>query len=198
MLTNAIVNQPRLPFDWTQMNVLSMKKVVELDHSEIADFWNFYFSCIDESNYNDSTGSWFPHDTFQAEEKTKTIEKYIRRTERFLEILDMEIPKVFVILFGFPDEFNMVKTSLLIATLKHRSKGQNVFLVCNAKEEETIDNDTFYMYETLDCLPHEKDENESWERLTHVLTERVKRLLHSLKLEAIAIPSSIRIGSIQF
>lgn len=187
IIVNSILSQPRLPFDWTQMNVLSMKKVLELERSDIESFWDFYFSDIDERHYNNTTGSWFPHDKFTSEELIKTKEKYIRRTQRLFTSLESDIPKVFIIFFGFPTGIEETMVKLLLSSANKRSKAKNIFIVCNGKNEELVEDNVYYIFENLSCSAEEKDE--SWDRLTKVLAEKIKILLTKLEIEPIPIPT---------
>lgn len=189
IVTTAIINQPRLPFDWTQMNVGSMIQVMFLKEN-LREYWTTYFSNLDSNNYHRVTKSWFPHDEYtSAEEKANTIEKYIRRTNRLIHVLDSPIPKVFLIFFGYPEYDSLEKATQLIMCLRSRISAHHKILVFNAQYiEKQIDN-IYFFYEKL---PEDvKDEKEdAWSMLTKNVEKRVRNILSEWNVEPISFEST--------
>jgi hypothetical protein len=185
IVTNAIVNQPRLPFDWAQMNVNSMIDVLQLKKEHVNTYWTNYFSFLDKDFYHTQTKSWFPHDDFSNEEKEKTVEKYERRTNRLIDVLDSPIPKVFHIFFGYPDHESLEKANSLILAIRSRITSPHIFLICNAQRNEFQLDNVYFFYEVL---PEKVDiENEdSWSILTKNVEKRVREFLVKLHVEPIS------------
>ncbi len=181
MITNAIVNQPRLPFDWVQMNLKSMEKLICLQEDFIQMFWEDYFSNLTDTNHNPETQSWFPHDTFTPEEITKTVEKYCRRTQRLQSALQDETHKVFVIFFGFPQAGLQYFVDTLVNAIRRRCQSSFSFVVCNAYFEEKEDGFICYLHEQIGDKLDDKD----WEDLTKRLEERIRLYLRCKEYEVI-------------
>jgi hypothetical protein len=187
IVTKAIVSQPSLPFDWTQMNIESMKTVLQLKEESIRGFWETYFSTLDETNHNQQTNSWFPHDLFGSPEETRnTVDKYERRTKRLLQAFDSPTPKVFLIFFGFPESDSLEKTAHLIMAIRSRVNVEHSFIVCNAKYDETTIENIHFIYEKLPEIVEDEKED-SWSMLTKHVEQRVRKLVESLNLEAISL-----------
>lgn len=175
-ISQCFVQQPRFPFDWCQMNPDSMKKVIELEKENVKPFWSFYFSEIDDTCHHKRTGSWFPHDVFTPEEIDKTIAKYTRRTIRFLDVLESEPMKIFLIVFGFPEENSSKIVNLLYHSLSERTKSKCFFLVGNAlisEEDVEIENMHFF-YAKLD---NKNIGQEDWKTLIHIASEKISCFL---------------------
>lgn len=188
MLTDGIISQPRLPFDWTQMNVESMKQVCFLTEETSKTFWTDYFSSLDETNHHRDTNSWFPHDKFRSlEEKEKTIDKYVRRTKRLQDVLDSHIPKIFVLFFSYPELDSLEKADEILTSLKKRTKGHSKFIICNALHYETQIDDTWFIYEKIPKKEEDDDENDTYKKLTKSLEERVRKLLQEWQVELLSI-----------
>lgn len=180
MITKAIVDQPRFPFDWAQMNVESMRDVIHLEKENIKEFWTKYFSSIDDT-FHTSTGSWFPHDNFSIEEIESTIQKYIRRTERLQKVLNSSEHVTYVIMFGFPEKDCISKVLELTFAIKALQQGSCSFIVCNAWKQETEREDCTFIFEEL----YEIQGSDSWENLTQRLVKRVKNHLDSNNIDVI-------------
>jgi hypothetical protein len=182
LITNAIVNQPRFPFDWVQMNAESMRDVIYLEAGQIKDYWISYFSNLDDTNHNVQTGSWFPHDSFSTEkEKDETIQKYVRRTERFLRVLDSSDHVVYLIVFGFPEYTNIDKILEVTFAIRNRHIGSYSFIICNGMIPEDEKEDTVFLYEKLGGEKGYED----WEDLAKRLEQRVRNHLASKNIEAV-------------
>jgi hypothetical protein len=191
-VTDAIVKQPRLPFDWTQMNVNSMIDVLFLKKEHIQEYWTKYFSNLDANSHHNETRSWFPHDEFKTpEEKEATIQKYIRRTHRLVDMLNSPIPKVFLIFFGYPENNSMERAQKLILSIGNRVNTQHRFLIWNAKYQEIQMENISFFYEKLP-EKGEDEKNDTWNMLTKAVEKRVRQILLDNKLQPISFqpPSS--------
>lgn len=180
-VSQLIVNQPRLPFDWTQMNVWTMKKVIELEKNSVRSFWEYYLSDLDETKHNRTTQSWFPHDSFSDDvEKNATIDKYTRRTNRLISVLESPVKKIFFIMFGFPEIISYEIVNILYDALKRRTNNNCYFIVCNALISPDMDIDDMYLF-------YEKLENESgnddanWKELVKKAHSKVVEILEKKK-----------------
>lgn len=178
-IAQKIISQPRFPFDWCQMNVWSMKKVIELEQDYSKEFWSMYFSELDDTKHHTKTQSWFPHDSFSTNiEMNMTVEKYVRRTERLLQILESPTNKVFLIVFGFPEESSSEATNILYHALKAKAKGNNLFLVCNAailEEDKEIDNMYFFY---IKLQSHSESDIQNWNTFIEEASLKVKFILN--------------------
>lgn len=145
-ITKEIVDQPRFVFDWVQMNVDSMIQVLHLNSSEIHTYWEKYFSELDEKNYHKTTGSWFPHDSFTSEkEKTDTIEKYVRRTERLHQVFKTNTHIIFLVFHGFPKGDTIMNSKKLITAVTSLKSKKVSFIVCNSCFE-SVDLENIYFF----------------------------------------------------
>jgi hypothetical protein len=185
MAINPIVNQPRLPFDWAQMNVNTMVQVFHLSKENTPSFWESYFSNLDDTNHNKTTGSWLPHDTFSTEEERKiSVEKYVRRTIRLQETLTREEHKIFVIFFGFPEPNNMRTLKQLYDIIDEKCKTNYSIIACNVVYEESILLDMFLIYERL----HDTgNEDSDWADMTTRISKRISDILTKNEYEAIPV-----------
>lgn len=179
-ITNAIVSQPRFPFDWVQMNAESMRDVIHLKPTEIRKFWTDYFSSIDDTKHT-ITGSWFPHDEFTDEEKEKTIDKYVRRTERLHSVLNLQSHVTYVIVFGFPEQDTIEKVLELTFAICCRQEGSCSFIICNGMIPEIEKENMTFIYEKLGELNGFQD----WEDLTTSLEQRVRKILLEKQIKVI-------------
>lgn len=187
MAVNAIVNQPRLPFDWTQMSEQSMIQVLQLNKEDTVSFWKTYFSNIDETNHHAKTGSWLPHDSFKTEEeKEASVEKYVRRTVRFQNALSREEHKVFVIFFGFPGGNTMFVTQTLLHALHLFCKEKYSVIICNAGHQQYKQDNLFFIYEPL-YQTNSEDENKDWNDLTKRVEMRIRDIFIEQSFEAVPI-----------
>jgi hypothetical protein len=187
MVANAIVNQPRLPFDWTQMSPESMLEVLQLSRESTQSFWESYFSEIDTTNHNKRTGSWLPHDTFVTEEERKaTVDKYVRRTTRLQEALAREEHKVFLVFFGFPVADTLDTTRKLISGIRYSCKENYSIIICNAVYQEYRDDFLYFIYEPL-LQTESDDENKDWNDLTKRVENRIRVLLEDKVWEPVPI-----------
>lgn len=90
-----------LPFDWVQMALETQLAVLDLykTQNEIENFyWNLFSNDFDYAEKRCAAG-WFPHDEFDNHELEHTIDKYIRRTYRLMDILSLPGKKIFLTLF---------------------------------------------------------------------------------------------------
>jgi hypothetical protein len=185
-IAQAIVSQPRFPFDWCQMNEWSMKKVIELDKESVSGFWQMYFSEIDDLKYHKITKSWFPHDSFTNEKEMEmTIAKYTRRTERFLNILKEPAPKIFFIAFGFPEENSAEKVNVLYHALSQQTLNNCFFIICNAlilEEDKEVDN-MYFFYIKLEN--QEASDLANWKELVTKSREKVHQILQKKNIKVI-------------
>lgn len=185
IVTNSIVNQPRLPFDWAQIDIDSMIQCLEISKEDIELFWTEYFNQVDSSHHHLTTNSWFPHDNFDTEEnKIQTIKKYVRRHQRLLALLEQESHKIYVIFFGFPipetsSFYTLYQSAKLIESITKVSKGTNTFVVCNAKKNEEKTENIHFIYERLE----ETVEGDSWDILTKKIEARIRQFLLSQQTE---------------
>ena len=187
MAVNAIVNQPRLPFDWTQMSVESMLDVLQLSRGTTQSFWESYFSEIDTTNHNKRTGSWLPHDAFMSEEERKaSVDKYVRRTTRLQEALAREEHKVFLVFFGFPLADTLDTTRKLISGIRDACKENYSIIICNAVYQEYRDDFLYFIYEPL-LQTDSNDENKDWDDLTKRVENRIRVLLEDKVWEPVPI-----------
>jgi hypothetical protein len=187
MVANAIVNQPRLPFDWTQMSPESMLEVLQLSRGSTQSFWESYFSEMDTTNHNKRTGSWLPHDTFVTEEERKaTVDKYVRRTTRLQEALAREEHKVFLVFFGFPVADTLDTTRKLISGIRYSCKENYSIIICNAVYQEYRDDFLYFIYEPL-LQTESDDENKDWNDLTKRVENRIRVLLEDKVWEPVPI-----------
>jgi len=187
MAVNAIVNQPHLPFDWTQMSVESMLDVLQLSRGSTQSFWESYFSEIDTTNHNKRTGSWLPHDAFMSEEERKaSVDKYVRRTTRLQEALAREEHKVFLVFFGFPVADTLDTTRKLISGIRDSCKENYSIIICNAVYQEYRDDFLYFIYEPL-LQTDSKDENKDWDDLTKRVENRIRVLLEDKVWEPVPI-----------
>ncbi len=174
IITNRIVNQARFPFDWVQMNVESMRDVIHLKTEEIETFWSSYFSKIDETKHNTETGSWLPHDAFSTPDEIKdTLQKYVRRTNRFQAVLNSPHHVIYVIVFGFPEQENIEKILELTFAIRTRQHGPCSFLICNGMIQEVKKDDIQFLYEKLDGEKGYED----WEDLANRLEKKIRDIL---------------------
>lgn len=187
MAVNAIVNQPRLPFDWTQMNEQSMMYILQLEKDHTISFWKEYFSNIDETNHHKMTGSWLPHDAFRTEEEREaSVEKYVRRTVRLQEALSRKEHKVFVIFFGFPQANSISIAQKLIQTIDTVCKENYSIIICNASQQQLRKGNLFFIYEPL--IPTDsKDENKDWDDLTKRVEIRIRDIFTEESFEAVPL-----------
>jgi hypothetical protein len=184
---NAIVNQPRLPFDWTQMSVESMLDVLQLSRGSIQSFWESYFSEMDTTNHNKKTGSWLPHDVFMSEEERKaSVNKYVRRTIRLQETLAREEHKIFLVFFGFPVADTLDTTRKLISGILDSCKKNCSIIICNALYQEYRDESLYFIYEPL-LQKYSDDENKDWDDLTKRVENRIRVLLEEKVWEPVPI-----------
>jgi hypothetical protein len=187
MAVNAIVNQPRLPFDWTQMNPESMLNVLQLSRESTQSFWESYFSEMDTTNHNKRTASWLPHDAFMTEEERKaSVEKYVRRTIRLQEALASEEHKVFVVFFGYPLADTLDTTRKLISGIQDSCKENYSIIICNAMYQEYRDESLYFIYEPL-INTGSDDENKDWDDLTKRVETRIRLLLEDKVWEPVPI-----------
>ena len=187
MAVNAIVNQPHLPFDWTQMSVESMLDVLQLSRGSTQSFWESYFSEMDTTNHNKRTGSWLPHDAFMSEEERKaSVDKYVRRTTRLQEALAREEHKVFLVFFGFPVTDTLDTTRKLISGIRDSCKENYSIIICNAVYQEYRDDFLYFIYEPL-LQTDSKDENKDWDDLTKRVENRIRVLLEDKVWEPVPI-----------
>lgn len=187
MAVNAIVNQPRLPFDWTQMSVESMLDVLQLSRGPTQSFWEIYFSEMDTTNHNKRTGSWLPHDAFMSEEERKaSVDKYVRRTIRLQEALAREEHKVFLVFFGFPLADTLDTTRKLISGIRDSCKENYSIIICNAVYQEYRDDFLYFIYEPL-LQTESDDENKDWDDLTKRVENRIRVLLEDKVWEPVPI-----------
>jgi hypothetical protein len=187
MVANAIVNQPRLPFDWTQMSLESMLDVLQLSRESTQSFWESYFSEMDTTNHNKRTGSWLPHDTFMTEDERKmSVEKYVRRTIRLQEALAREEHKVFLIFFGYPMAETLDTTRKLISGIRDSCKENYSIIICNALHQEYRDESLYFIYEPL-IHTESDDENKDWDDLTKRVETRIRLLLEDKMWDPISI-----------
>lgn len=185
MVANAIVNQPRLPFDWTQMSPESMLEVLQLSRESTQSFWESYFSEIDTTNHNKRTGSWLPHDAFVTEEERKaSVEKYVRRTIRLQEALAREEHKVFLVFFGYPGADTLNTTRKLISGIRDSCKENYSIIICNAVHQEYRDELIYFMYEPL-LHTDSDDENKDWNDLTKRVETRIRAIFIEKSFEPI-------------
>jgi len=184
---NAIVNQPRLPFDWTQMNEESMLRVLQLNKDDTILFWTIYFSNIDETNHHRTTGSWLPHDSFQSEEeKNASVEKYVRRTVRLHKAISRKEHKVFIIFFGFPETNSMRIAEKLIYTIQSVCKENYSVIICNALHQQFREGNLFFIYEPL-ISTDSNDENKDWDDLTKRVELRLRDIFTEQSFEPIPL-----------
>jgi hypothetical protein len=187
MALNAIVNQPRLPFDWTQMSVESMLDVLQLSRGSTQSFWENYFSEMDTTNHNKRTGSWLPHDGFTTEEERKaSVDKYVRRTIRLQETLAREEHKIFLVFFGFPLADTLDTTRKLISGIRDSCKENYSIIICNALYQEYRDDFLYFIYEPL-LQTESDDENKDWDDLTKRVEKRIRVLLEDKVWEPVPI-----------
>jgi len=187
MAVNAIVNQPRLPFDWTQMSVESMLDVLQLSRGSTQSFWENYFSEMDTTNHNKRTGSWLPHDGFTTEEERKaSVDKYVRRTIRLQETLAREEHKIFLVFFGFPLADTLDTTRKLISGIRDSCKENYSIIICNALYQEYRDETLYFIYEPL-FQTDSDDENKDWDDLTKRVENRIRVLLEDKVWEPLPI-----------
>lgn len=172
-LTNTIVNQPRFPFDWTQMSVKSMCDVIHLEAPEIKSFWTDYFSSVDDTKHTKS-GSWFAHDDFT--DKSSIIDKYCRRTERLQSVLQSKTHVTYVIVFGFPEQDSIEKVLELAFVIRCHHQGPCSFIVCNGTIQEGEEEDMIFLYEKLE---------EDWEDLKKRLEHRIRKIIEQKQIEPI-------------
>jgi hypothetical protein len=176
IVTNAIVDQPRFVFDWTQMNIHSMIHVLNLEPSGMQTFWTQYFSKLDNENRHTETSSWFPHDKFTTEEeKVATLNKYIRRTERLYNLMKTDSHVIFLIFNGFPEIDSLDKSHFIINALLAKKSSNVSFIVCNScfLNQEVMNLNL--IYEPL--LESNTTADNDWNDLTSRITTRVKTLL---------------------
>ncbi len=186
LITKEFVNQARFPFDWVQMNSESMRDVILLEPGDIRPFWTTYFSYLDESKHHQTTNSWFPHDTFSTEEEKKdTTEKYIRRTQRLLDVLNTKEHIIYLITFGFPEEENVEKILEITFAIRNRQVGPCSFIVCNGMKLEEEKNDIVFLYEHLEG----KKGFEDWRNMDKRLELRIAEYLKKNNIEIIPFPS---------
>lgn len=187
MVANAIVNQPRLPFDWTQMNAHSMIEVLQLTKERNHSFWEQYFSEIDTTNHHKRTGSWLPHDKFTTEsERSSSVDKYIRRTIRFQEALSRKEHKVFIIFFGYPGADTPEITRKLVTAIGDSCKENYSIIICNALHQEYRDNILYFIYEPL-IHTESNDENKDWDDLTKRVENKIRAILEEKGWEPVPI-----------
>jgi len=186
-VVDAIVKQPRLPFDWTQMNEETMIQVLQLSKETTVPFWKSYFSNIDTTNHNRLTGSWLPHDTFVTEEERHfSVEKYVRRTMRLQTALSRDEHKVFVVFFGFPEIHTMSITEKIIHGIRTRCKENYSVILCNARFQQYKEGNFFFIYEPLHQTASE-DENKDWNDLTARIEMRIRGILTEQAYEPLPI-----------
>jgi hypothetical protein len=190
MVTSAIVDQPRFVFDWAQMNLYSMIKVLNLEPNQIRTFWIEYFSKLNEAKRHVETNSWFPHDTFSTDdEMSETVEKYIRRTQRLHAVIKSDTPIFFLIFHGYPDMKTQETTWELLNAVVARRSDKISFIVCNASYVNDGDNNVYLIYEPL-LPPHDKEEK-NWEDLTNRVKERVRLLLQKKNISIIPFSQEV-------
>ncbi len=176
IVTNAIVDQPRFVFDWTQMNIQSMINVLNLEPSDMQTFWKQYFSQLDNENRHTETSSWFPHDNFKTEEeKIETVNKYIRRTERLYNLMKTESHVIFLIFNGFPEPDSLEKSQVLINALLAKKSNNISFIVCNSCFLNQEIMNLNLIYEPL--LASNNTSDNDWDDLTSRITARIKIIL---------------------
>jgi hypothetical protein len=186
-ITKEIVDQPRFVFDWVQMDIDSMVHIIHLKSSEIRTYWETYFSELDEKKYHKTTGSWFPHDSFESEkEKALTVEKYIRRTERFHQVLKTNIHVYFLIFHGFPDIDTLHKSKHLITEITFLKSTNISFIVCNSIYENIQMENIYLLFEPLYQVYENSDKD--WDDLTNRLTTRIKLLLKDKNTTIVPFP----------
>lgn len=95
------------------------------------------------------TASWFPHEEFTEEKKEKTIDKYVRRTERLHSVLNLQSHVTYVIVFGFPEQDTMEKVLELTFAICCRQQGQCSFIICNGMIPEVKKENMTFIYEKL-------------------------------------------------
>lgn len=182
LITKELVNQARFPFDWVQMNSESMRDVILLEPHDIRNFWTTYFLNLDESKHHLVTKSWFPHDTFSTEEeKAETVEKYIRRTQRFQEVLNTTAHVIYLITFGFPEEENIERILELTFAIRNRQVGPCSFIVCNGMKVEEERDDMTFLYEHLEGEKGFED----WKNMDKRLELRIREYLEKKQVEII-------------
>ena len=186
-IINNIVPQPRLPFDWTQMNAYSMSRVLQLNKENIHSFWTEYFSQIDATHHHTKTNSWFPHDNFTTdEEKIASVEKYVRRTHRLQDALNRPEHKIFLIFFGFPEVGNHLTAVHLLTTLETLCKENYSVIMCNVFIENYYNANMYHMYEPL-IASGSPDENYDWDILTKKIENRLRMFLSEKGYEVVPL-----------
>jgi len=181
MVTNAIVNQPRFVFDWTQMNIQSMIKVLELQPSEIRVFWIQYFAHLNKDKRHTETNSWFPHDTFITEDDmSETVEKYIRRTKRLHQLFNIDAHIIFLIFHGYPQADSLEKSKEIMSAMVEKKSTNVSFILCNASYLNEENANVYLLHELFVSTD---DEVTDWDDLTKRVTSRVKLFLEEKHIE---------------
>ena len=176
LITKELVNQARFPFDWVQMNSESMRDVILLEPEKIREYWTSYFSELDETKHHKKTQSWFPHDSFSTEEEIQdTIEKYVRRTQRFQNVLNTKVNVIYLITFGFPEAENIDKVLELTFAIRNRQIGPCSFIICNAMKLEEKKDDILFLYEHLEGEKGFEDWRNMDKRIELRIAEYLKR-----------------------
>ncbi len=187
LITKELVNQARFPFDWVQMNSESMRDIILLEPEGIRPFWTAYFSNLDDTKHHVITQSWFPHDSFSTEEdKAETVEKYIRRTQRFQEVLNTTAHVIYLITFGFPEAENIDKVLELTFAIRNRQVGPCSFIICNAMKLEEKKDDIVFLYEHLEGEKGFED----WRNMDKRIELRIADYLKKNNIEIIPFPTN--------
>ncbi len=100
-----LINQTT-PFDWCQMTANSMAEWI--DKRPDRKFIKKYFSKFTENK--NQIGDWFPHEKFWDDQ---LIDKYLRRSDRFHDILSSEEDKTFIVTHGQPSDISTMYPALL-------------------------------------------------------------------------------------